>query len=638
MSNPNADALLVQGILRRGLISLQGLEEMGAPTDRPLMDLLVERGIADLATLQKVLAEETATAGAEQLPPEVLAAMSTPDARLGRYVRVEIIGQGGTSVVWKAWDLETHRMVALKLLAPPGEAPSRYALREAKVAMELQHPNIVPIFEVGAATDGYAREVQYLAMAWIDGVTLDRQVFPIDDALRFIRDISLAVQAAHSRGIIHRDIKPGNIIIDRGGRCFIMDFGLAKPVEGMLDTATRTGLVVGTPSYMAPEQALGLNQELTPQSDVYGLGATLYGLVTGRAPYDGDNPVETCLKVVREAVMPPRQVIPGIPEDVERIVLRAMAKDRNRRYRTAQALADEIDRYLGRRPILGEDELMFEQALAVLRDGRFEESIQIFKDLKRLGRARDGGTLRAAKDKLLIEIGAAAGRHRGTLHLALAVIDYMETKSAADACAKARADFEAALKQDAEDAESTLGLGIALTLQARFDESAAEALLDEAIERLGPATKAPHLRASAMHNRGIAKFYKARRTSGDRKKTLLHGAISDFAIAVGADPAFAYALKDLGVAKLSMANTDAGRNIKAAPISEAVQHFTRALEIKPDLESALHERGRGYYALGRYAEAADDWRACSLLSPTRAKNVAALIAEAEAKLKKQIDT
>ena len=633
--NPNPDALLVQGVLRRGLATLQRLQEIGVPIDRSLLDLLEEQGVADRGTLQQILDEELATAGKEQLPPDVLAAIGRPDARLGRYVRVEIIGQGGSAVVWKAWDLETHRMVALKMLAPPGSTPTRYSLREAKVATELIHPNIVPAFEIGHASDAYGKECHYLAMAWIDGVTLDRQVFPIDDALRFMRDVALAVQAAHDRGIIHRDIKPGNIIIDKEGRCYIMDFGLAKPVEGMLDTATRTGLVVGTPSYMPPEQALGLNQDLTPQSDVYGLGATLYGLVTGRAPFDGENPVETCIKVIREPLTPPRQVIPGVPEDVERIILRAMAKDRNHRYRTARAYAEEIDRWLERKPILGEDELTFEQALAVLGEGRLEESIQLFRELKRLGRGREGGTIKVMRERLARDlVNAARGVPRGALHLATAVLCFLEKEPAHDPCAQACADFREAVGADREAAEAHLGLGIALTLQARFpgEEGNLEKLLDEAIEHFGPVTKSPPLRATALHNRGIAKFYLARK-GGAKKKTLLHAAIADFSIAVGADPSFAYALKDLGVAKMSLSNVDAGRP-QAAPISEAVQHFTRALEIKPDLEGALYERGRAYYALARYAEAVDDWRSCASLSSSRAKHVEPMIKDAESKMKR----
>jgi tetratricopeptide (TPR) repeat protein len=381
---------------------------------------------------------------------------------------------------------------------------------------------------------------------------------------------------------------------------------------------------------MSPEQALGLNQELTPQSDVYGLGATLYALVTGRAPFEAESAVELCIKVVREPLAPPRQIVPGIAPDVERIVLRAMHKDRSRRYRTAQALAEDIEKFLAGMPIMDEEELAFTQALGVLREGKLEEAIQLFREAQREG-GLEASRRRVAR--LAEEAGSPA--ERGAYRLAEAIVRTLEKGSPAEPCGAARAAFAEALKADAGQAEARLGDGLALVLLARVsgEVAKAQALLEEAAGAFTVCAGTPAVRAAAMHNRGIAKFYQARWAEGDRKKALLAGAIADFGIAVGADPGFAYALKDLGVAKLALAQADPSKPLQAAPISESVQHFTRALEIKADLEGALYERGRAYYALGRFAEAVDDWKKCVAIAPLRAKQVAPLVRDAEHALK-----
>jgi WD40 repeat protein/predicted Ser/Thr protein kinase len=272
----------------------------------------------------------------------------------GDYEVIEEIARGGMGVVYRARQVNLKRIVALKMvlagqLATPQEIQRFYA--EAEAAAKLAHPNIVPIFEVGQH-----EQQHYFSMAFVDGDSLAHRiaqgVLEPREAARLMKDVTSAIAYAHVEGVIHRDLKPGNILIDKDGTPRVTDFGLAKRVEGEASGLTVTGQILGTPSYMPPEQASGDSENITQLSDVYSLGAVLYCLVTGRPPFQAASPVDTLLQVLMQEPVSPRQLNAAVPLDLETIILKCLEKAPARRYESATALAEELDRWLRGEPIL----------------------------------------------------------------------------------------------------------------------------------------------------------------------------------------------------------------------------------------------------------------------------------------------
>ncbi len=262
------------------------------------------------------------------------------------------LGRGAMGVVYKAKQLRADRTVALKMMlnvdhARPQEV-SRFEV-EAKASAQLIHPGIVQVFDVGMA-----KNVPYFTQEFVSGGTLSsrisKQLLSHVDTTKMILAITKAVAYAHSRGIIHRDLKPSNILIGDDGAPKIADFGLARRMEDQ-SHLTKDGSILGTPSYMAPEQAYGSTHEIGPLSDVYALGAILYELLVGRTPFKGATVWEVIELVRRAEPTPPSELQPGIPRDLETICLKCLQKDPARRYGSAQALADDIQRYLNNEPI-----------------------------------------------------------------------------------------------------------------------------------------------------------------------------------------------------------------------------------------------------------------------------------------------
>jgi tRNA A-37 threonylcarbamoyl transferase component Bud32/tetratricopeptide (TPR) repeat protein len=283
---------------------------------------------------------------ARLVPPEVQEAIDRQSARFGRYVTVQELGRGGMGVVFKAWDSDLGRWVALKVMLAGklvDAADRERFLREARVSAQFNHANIAPVYEVGVEGDQL-----FLAMQFIDGRTLAQEggLAP-RRAAEIVRDAAYALQHAHDRHVVHRDVKPANLMIAANGHVFVLDFGLARAVD-VKSSISATGLVVGTPAYMSPEQARG--EAADGRSDVYSLGATLYHALTGRPPFDGT--VMSVLEgVVRDEPVAPSKRNLKVPRELEAIVLKAMAKRADARYAAARELGDDLQRFILGEPV-----------------------------------------------------------------------------------------------------------------------------------------------------------------------------------------------------------------------------------------------------------------------------------------------
>ncbi|HEX8202554.1 MAG TPA: serine/threonine-protein kinase, partial [Isosphaeraceae bacterium] len=277
---------------------------------------------------------------------------TTEPGSFGDYELIGQLGQGGMGVVHEARQRSLDRRVALKMIRAGQFATADDLQRfqnEARAVAHLDHPHIVPVLEVGEH-----QGCHYFSMKLIAGGSLDKQLstFTADPraAARLMATVARAIHHAHRRGILHRDLKPANILLDAEGQPHVTDFGLAKRVEED-SSLTDSGAILGTPSYMAPEQANGLCHELTTATDVYGLGATLYALLAGEPPFRGKTVMETLIQVRERPPEPPSNPYGRIDRDLVTICLKCLAKEPHRRYDSAAALADDLDRYLKGEPI-----------------------------------------------------------------------------------------------------------------------------------------------------------------------------------------------------------------------------------------------------------------------------------------------
>ena len=274
---------------------------------------------------------------------------------LGDYELLEEIGRGGQGVVFRARQKSLNRTVALKVISL-GQWASKAHLkrfrREAEAAASLDHPGIVPIYEVGER-DGSC----YFSMKFVEGGQLDevtkRSPMSIRQVAELIAKVARTVHYAHEHGILHRDIKPGNILLDKKGEPHLTDFGLARLIESE-STVTRTMEVMGTPSYMAPEQAVGNHAAVSSATDIYGLGAVLYQLLTGHPPFAGGTSYETIKLLLDTEPRQPRLWNAKIDRDLSTICLKCLEKDPQRRYSSALALAEDLERWLEYEPILAQ--------------------------------------------------------------------------------------------------------------------------------------------------------------------------------------------------------------------------------------------------------------------------------------------
>jgi len=261
---------------------------------------------------------------------------------LGGYRIIEPIGLGGMATVFKAYQPSMDRYVALKVLATHLTQDSTFVKRfeqEAKVIAKLEHARILPVYDHGQE-DGYL----YLVMRFVEAGTLKdhlkRGALPLEEARRIVTQVGSALAYAHRLGVIHRDLKPSNVLIDPQGDCYLTDFGIAKMVEGTLGL-TGSG-VLGTPHYMAPEQ--GQSLKVDHRADIYAMGVVIYEMVTGQLPFDAETPFAVLMKHVTEPLPLPRSVEPGLPEEVERVILKALAKEPADRYQSMSDLVTAFDR------------------------------------------------------------------------------------------------------------------------------------------------------------------------------------------------------------------------------------------------------------------------------------------------------
>ncbi len=274
--------------------------------------------------------------------------MSTPRILAGRYRVGDLIGHGGMATVRRGWDEKLERDVAIKILDPALARDTAFRTRfrlEAQAASRMSHPSIVRVYDAGEDTSGDA-PVPFIVMELVRGTLLkdvieQRGTIPVEDAVRYTDGILEALDYSHRAGVVHRDIKPGNIMITAAGGVKVMDFGIARAVSDSSATVAQTTQILGTAAYFSPEQAKG--EPVDARADLYSTGVVLYEMLTGRQPFRGETPVAVAYQHVSEAPEPPTAVNPQVPGALDPVVLRALAKDPYQRFPDAEAFRETLD-------------------------------------------------------------------------------------------------------------------------------------------------------------------------------------------------------------------------------------------------------------------------------------------------------
>jgi tetratricopeptide (TPR) repeat protein len=357
---------------------IQSLVEEILETERSVEDVCrehpellddVRARLREVSDVEAQLDELFPASRQEPAAQRSFAAASPP--QIDGYTIQRVLGHGGMGVVYAADHLRLGRQVAIKMLLSGGHAsPNEVTrlLREASTVARLRHPHVVQVYDVG--------EFQgrpYFTMELMEGGHLGRVLagtpLPHREAAQLLVTLAGAVQAAHDAGIVHRDLKPANILFDLVGTPKITDFGIAR-IVGEASNLTQTGTPMGTPSYMAPEQALGKSHAIGPAVDIYSLGAILYEVLTGRPPFRAETALETERQVVSEEPVPPARLNPKVPRDLETICLKCLHKDAERRYPSAAALADDIGRFQRGEPVTARPAGAFERLARRVRRNR----------------------------------------------------------------------------------------------------------------------------------------------------------------------------------------------------------------------------------------------------------------------------
>jgi WD40 repeat protein/tRNA A-37 threonylcarbamoyl transferase component Bud32 len=333
------------------------------PTIRPGVLTHLKHKVPDLPTTPEASLDDPAAGQAKAVAPANAAA---PEPNVPGYQILAELGHGGMGIVYKARQLALDRVVALKMLRVERTAPDALTRfqREAQAVAQLQHPNIVQIYEIGAHQGRPYISLEYVPDGSL-AMRLGGTPLPAHRAAQLTEELARAVEYAHAHGIVHRDLKPGNILLAGTGDTSvpkITDFGLARRLD-QATKLTQSGDILGTPSYMAPEQAMGGGQHAGSAVDIYGLGAILYEMLSGRPPFQAETPLETLYQVQTEEPVPPIRLQPKLPRDLQTICLKCLEKDPSRRYASAQALADDLRRFRLHEPIHARPTPVWQQAL-----------------------------------------------------------------------------------------------------------------------------------------------------------------------------------------------------------------------------------------------------------------------------------
>ncbi len=272
----------------------------------------------------------------------------TPAKLAGRYRLDELIAEGGYGQVWRGFDEELQRPVAVKLPKKGHQRPEETFLVEARKVARLRHPGIVPVFDVGRCDTGH-----FIVSDLVDGQDLRKRLhgnaIPVREAVRIVAEVARSLQYAHRQGFIHRDIKPGNILVDHYGKVFITDFGIALAEQELREGSNDN---CGTLAHMSPEQLAGDSSRVDARTDIYSLGVVLYELLAGRLPFHADKPEMLRSLILRQKPVPPRSLNKAIPRAIERTCLKCLAKKPGDRYRTAEALSNDLARWLNGRELV----------------------------------------------------------------------------------------------------------------------------------------------------------------------------------------------------------------------------------------------------------------------------------------------
>jgi serine/threonine-protein kinase len=326
--------------------------ECGTPTKISGADISRLAASASLEPTDRQSAAAPAAPLSATLPSQTATMKAPWSVKVPGYEIINELGRGGMGVVYKAKQVGLKRTVALKMILAGSHASPAALNRfraEAEAVARLQHQNIVQIYEIGEYEGR-----PYFSMEFVDGGNLmdliAEQNRPVKQSARLMASLARGMYAAHQQGIVHRDLKPANILMAQDGTPKITDFGLAKKLDDG-SGQTRTGEVMGTPSYMAPEQAEGRIKLIGPATDIYSLGAILYEMLTSRPPFKGETAMDTLLQVLADEPLPPGRLLPKLPRDLETICLKCLNKDIKRRYTTGLELADDLERFIDGRPI-----------------------------------------------------------------------------------------------------------------------------------------------------------------------------------------------------------------------------------------------------------------------------------------------
>ncbi len=677
------DAELGLLALEKGLISQMDLDDclaaIAGGSTLTLAELFRERGLVDPAGIEdlraearrRVLSRQTPAAEASaappppavvaaEMPPEAAAVKDDPTRRFGRFILVRPVGRGSASEVWRAWDGAANQWVALKILGDSPDVAARL-VEGVGPSMGLRHPGIVAVLAAGVPPP-FEGERPFIAMEFVDGTTLDREReagMTIRRAVEIVREAAQAVAYAHENRVIHRDIKPRNIMVDREGRVRVADFGLVRPIlppgpeEGI--RVSRSIRARGTPSYMSPEQALNRVQDIGERSDIYSLGAVLYFLVTGRPPFDAGEPLKTCLAVVQDPLAPPSQINAEVPADLDRLISRAMDKDPVRRYESAKAFVEDLDRFLHGAPVLSDDQMLFTRGLAALHAGRLEEAVHMFRELIRLAPVGEGAAsgyasltaqLEAGEQGLTLAIERQQKNYdirtqRGVYRFARAIIQSLEGGDPSASCKSAMEDFLVAAQLRPEYTPARVNRANVLIFGGRYARDSGKdvsSVFEMALKDLDAAIGFDDTCSHAYHLRGIVNFYIGRgmrKGKGD-PEPFYRKAIEDFARAAELEPTYAYIFKDLGVVKVALAKhlLAAGHKVKDIFL-DAISNLDTAIRLNKSLYGAYYERGQALFAIKEFKAAVENFRRCMELDPTRDRKVQSLMEEAERRIRER---